>query len=321
MTAGWVAASTRGRSLLRRTVGEEGARALATAGTWADARSMLSPTAYGAELPSDADRHSARAAATASTVWQLRVLAGWLPPSSSGLARAFAAPIEIGNVEHHLTLLERLDGSGDLPIGDDRRPTSLGSLGTAWPRVGLARSVPEVRAVLARSAWGDPGGDDRASIVLGLLVAWGHRLTRQAPITRAWVRGAAAVLIARERFAFDRTIPDTAARTLDQLVGTRWHHAASPSELADRLGPSASWSLVATPAGSEPTVESLWLSERAVIDRVVTDARKLTEAGRNDRGTVAAVMALMLVDLWRVHAAIESAGRTPVPLEVFDAVA
>jgi hypothetical protein len=34
-----------------------------------------------------------------------------------------------------------------------------------------------------------------------------------------------------------------------------------------------------------------------------------------------AVTALLLVDLWRVTAAIESVGRGPTPLEVFDAMA
>jgi hypothetical protein len=36
---------------------------------------------------------------------------------------------------------------------------------------------------------------------------------------------------------------------------------------------------------------------------------------------MAGIMALLLVDLWRVGAAIEEAGRAPVITEVFDAVA
>jgi hypothetical protein len=320
MTAGWVAASNRGRALLRRTVGADGARVIATASDWPGGRSVLSSTAYGTELPPDADRRTARSVATAATIWQLRVLAGWLPPSSSGLARTFAAPIEIGNIERHLTLLELGRDRAETSGHERRRPVSLGSLGTAWPRIERARSVAEVRDVLARSAWSDPGGDDRAEVVLGLRVAWGRRLVRQAPITAGWVEGAAAVLIARERFVFGRTIPDVPARTLDDLLGTRWRRATSPADLADALPSSASWPL-AVPEGSPPTVESLWMSETAVIDRVASDAHKAAEAGRNNRATVAAVMVLLLIDLWRVNAAIESAGRTPVPREVFDAVA
>jgi hypothetical protein len=321
MTAGWVAASTRGRSLLRRTIGPEGVRAIATAATWADGRSMLSSTAYGTELPPTADRRAARSAATASTIWQLRVLAGWLPPSSSGLARTFAAPMELGNIEQHLILLERSGDELDRSEAERRRPTSLGSLGTAWPRVGRARSIPQVRDILARSAWGDPGGSDRAAIILGLRVRWGRRLVRQAPITSEWVQGATAVLVARERFTFGRTIHEMAARDLDQLVGPRWRRATSLDHLVERLPRSAAWPFEATVAASGPADESLWLSEHAVVERVTADARRLTETGRNSRGTVSAVMALLLIDLWQVHAAIESAGRTPVPQEVFDAVA
>jgi hypothetical protein len=59
----------------------------------------------------------------------------------------------------------------------------------------------------------------------------------------------------------------------------------------------------------------------AVVSRVSDDANKIAESGRNGRNTVAAVMALLLVDLWRVAAAIEAAGRELAPVEVFDDVA
>jgi hypothetical protein len=44
-------------------------------------------------------------------------------------------------------------------------------------------------------------------------------------------------------------------------------------------------------------------------------------SGQPSADTVAAIMALMLVDLWRVTAAIEAAGRGPHAAEVLDAVA
>ena len=131
------------------------------------------------------------------------------------------------------------------------------------------------------------------------------------------MHGAAAVLIARERFLFGREIPEIPARTLDQLLGTTWHRASSVDSLADDLPRSASWSLAA--AGS--SADGLWQSELAVIRRVGDDATTIVGSGRNGRDTVAAVMALLLVDLWRVVAAIESAGRAFVPAEVFDDVA
>jgi hypothetical protein len=318
VTAGWVAASTRGRSLLHRTIGADTARTLATADSWHEARAQLATSMYGASLPADADRRTARAVSSEATVWQLRVLAGWLPPASSGLARTFAAPVEIADIDRHLARLDRV-GNPTIRSGgvDVPQPVPLGSLATAWPRVARATTLDQVRNALARSPWGDPGGTDRATIGVALRVAWGRRLVRQAPVTTDWVHGAAAVLIARERFLFGREIPEIPARTLDQLLGTTWRRASSVDSLADDLPRSASWSLAA--AGS--SADGLWQSELAVIRRVGDDATTIVGSGRNGRDTVAAVMALLLVDLWRVVAAIESAGRAFVPAEVFDDVA
>lgn len=311
MTAGWVAASTRGRSMLRRTIGAAGAGLLATADSWNEARSRLATTVYGASMPADADRATARRLAGAATVWQLRVLAGWLPPASSGLARTFAAALEIADVDRHLARLDRPADAGTEPPGR----VELGSLATAWPRVERATTIEQVRKVLARSAWGDPGGDDALDIQIGLRIAWGRRLLRQAPTTTDWVHGAAAVLVARERFLFGRDIPDVPARTLDRMLGSTWRSGTTVQDLAEALPSSAAWPLAGV---SDSGAGALWSSELAVVDRVDRDARRTVGTGRNGRGTVAAVMASLLVDLWRVTAAIESAGRTPIPSEVFE---
>ena len=324
MTAGWVAPSTRGRLLLHRTIGATAARAIGTAESWSEARTELATTVYGASLPVDADRRTARVLASEATIWQLRVLAGWLPPNASGLARAFAAAVEIADIDRHLTRLSRPSESGSNGAAP-MRSVPMGSLATAWPHVERATSLDQVRHELARSAWGDPGGSDPMTIRFGLRVAWGRRLLRQASITTEWVHGATAVLVARERFLFERDIPDVAARTVDQLLGTRWRRATSVATLADDVPPSASWALRAAGSSAEPSSDppaaDLWRSEVAVISRVSDDANKIAESGRNGRNTVAAVMALLLVDLWRVAAAIEAAGRELAPVEVFDDVA
>ncbi|RLE22598.1 MAG: hypothetical protein DRJ50_07380, partial [Actinobacteria bacterium] len=174
MTAGWVAAATRGRSLLKRTVGPEGARSLAEADSWPAARAQLATTIYGTELEANSDRRSARRAAAITTVWQLRVLAGWLPPASGGLARLFVAPMEIGNIEHHVATIVGREPTTPLP---------LGSLGVAWPAVARATSLEQVRHVLSRSPWGDPGSNDPAVLGFGLRVSWARRLARQVPTT------------------------------------------------------------------------------------------------------------------------------------------
>lgn len=307
MTAGWVAAATRGRSLLRRTIGPDGARELASAESWPEARQLLASTPYGSELSPDADRLDARHIVATTYVWQLRVLAGWLPPGASRLARQFAAPVEIANIEHHLT---RISGGRTAPS------VALGSLAVAWPRVAASLSVARVREVLASSVWGDPGGADQVAMAVGLRVAWARRLARQVPDAAAWALGFAAVLVARERFAFDRAIAEGTSRELDRLIGTRWRNASTIAELHDRLPPSAAWALDDCDERSH-----LWRSELALMQRLHTDSSRLAGSGRYDQSSVVAVMALLLSDWWRVHAALELAGRGPAALEVFDAVA
>lgn len=308
MTAGWVAASTRGRALLTRTVGDDVARTIATAESWPSARDRLRDTVYGTELAPIADRRTARHAAATATAWQLRVLAGWLPPASSGLARVFAAPIEIANIEAHLA---QLTSGVTLPS-----TVQLGTLGVAWPAVATQRTADQVRTVLARSPWGDPGGADRVAIALGLRVAWARRLARQAPIALAWARAGAALLVARERFAFDRSVSDVTGRELDRLLGTAWRDASTVAELTDHLPTSARWVLADVASTTD-----LWLAELSLFRRVVADSQQVAAAARNGRDTLAAIMTLLMVDLWRIDAAIEAAGRTPLVTEAFDAVA
>jgi hypothetical protein len=215
--------------------------------------------------------------------------------------------MEIANIEHHLGHLDGAQRSAWLP---------LGSLGVAWPRVALATSSQQVRDLLTRSAWGDPGGSDRVSIALGLRVAWARRVIRALPRARDWARGGLALLIAREIFGFERAINETTSRELDRLIGTRWRAATTLADLTDRLPATARWAIVGIAAPQD-----LWRAELSLLNRVASDARPLAVASRHSRDTVMAVTALLLVDLWRVTAAIESVGRGPTPLEVFDAMA
>ncbi len=307
MTVGWVAATMRGRALLRRTTGVAGARAIAAAPTWAEARALLAGTVAGRGLPPDADRRRARSAASAATVWQLRVLAGWVPPASTGLVRLAAGPVEIADVEAHLSALEG---------GPRHDPVPLGSLGTAWPAVGRATSAEGVRAVLRRSSWGDPGGRDRITMALGLRVAWLRRIQVAAPRAAPWAGGALAVVVARERFAFEREISPVTGRDVDRALGRQWRGADSLAALTDRLPRSVRW-----PLSGIDRADDLWRAERAVLQRVAEQAGDRAATGGADRATLTAVLAILLVDLWRVHAAIDLAGRGPTGGEAFDAVA
>jgi hypothetical protein len=307
MTVGWVAASTRGRALARRLVGVDRARVLAGL-DWPQARQSLMSTMYGKDLAVGAGRDEARRASMEATSWQLRVLAGWLPPGNGSLARLFAAPLEMANIAQRVAAL-----AGEKDIVS---PIPLGSLAVAWPRVARATSGEALRTVLAASVWGDPGAGDRASLALGLQLGWARRLAGQSPLLERWAKGGAAVAVARERFGFERTLNDPTARVADALLGKRWRTSASVPELAQRLAPVATWPLAEI---DEPS--ALWQAESAVARRVAADAGRLVSSGGMTRDVVVGAMALLLTDLRRVLAVIELAGRGPNPVEVFDAVA
>jgi hypothetical protein len=299
----------RGRALLRGATGLTRAREIAGATSWQAARDLLDDAVTGPPLPADADRSRARAAAATATIWQLRVLAGWVPPVSSGVVRVAAGPVEIADIEGHVAAL----------AGPDRPPrpsVALGSLATAWPRVAASASADAVRDVLRRSVWGDPGGTDPITLALGLRVAWVRRVRLAVPEARPWALGALAVLVAREHLAFDRRLASTTARDVDRALGHRWSGATTVPELAGRLPPAARWPLVDV---AEP--DELWRAERTVLHRVVAEAGERAARGRGDRGTVAAILALLLIDLWRVRAAIDLAGRGTDGRDAFDAVA
>ncbi len=306
MSAGWAAATIRGRALTRRIAGPDSAHHMATS-SWPDARSALLGTFYGNDLPADADRRAAGHNAVEATMWQLRVIAGWLPPGQHALARVFAGPMEIANIEGRLAQLAGLDADP---------PFRLGSLAVAWPRVAAANSVDQVRSALATSVWRDPGGTDATTVALGLRVAWVRRLASQAPGLAAWTEGAAAMLVARERFGFARTINEPTGRVVDGLIGHHWREASSLSSLVDQLPKPASWPLLDM---QDP--DDLWRAEVAIGRRVGRDAYRLANSGRYNKAAVTGAMALLLVDLWLVLGAIQLSGRTPMPEEFFDAVA
>jgi len=309
MTAGWVAATVRGRALLTRTVGREGAARIAAADGWDDALARLGPTVYGRGIDPSATPPIARHHAATVAAWQLRVLAGWLPPGGTVLARLAVAPFEIADIERRVAALSGAPAEPLVP---------LGSLAGVVPLLPAARSLPAVRQVLARSVWRDPGGDDPTDIALGLRIAWAERSIRAAPSTRPWALGALALVAVRERLAFGREPNPATRQRLARHLGRRWSGATDIEEIVARLPEAARW-----PFAGVHDIDELWRAELAVLDRVARDAHELATSARPGRDTVAAIAALLLVDLWRVTAALDAAaagGGRPAT-EVLDAVA
>jgi len=346
MSAGWVAAGVRSQAMAHRRLGTPAVRRLAATGSLAEALGTLAHSPYRraaragpvADLASGEAGPPGRVAETQRAVaetllWNLRVLAGWLPAAGTELLRVLAGWFEIANVDEHLRALA---GRPAEP------PFRLGTLATAWPRLAAAGSPGELREALAASPWGDPGGASDRDISLGMRLAWADRVAARVPVARPWAAGAAALLVARERFAAPEPGspapggPGTGlpswAQSATRVLGPGWPAAGSLAELAAGLPPAARWALdrVTRPA-------QLWEAELRWWRRLAADGARLLAGRQPGRGsgrrlgagaggfgpgrTVGAA-ALLAADAWLVRGALELADRGGSgATEVFDALA
>jgi hypothetical protein len=308
LTPGWVAGSVRARHMLARRIGRGPATALAASASLEDALAILSGSAYGRFVRPGMDLAAAQRAVAETVLWNVRVMSGWAPPGALEPVRALAAWFELVNLEDRLAYL----AGGELPV-----PFALGGLGAAWSHVAGAQSAAELRAALAGSPWGDPGGDDAAGIRLGLRFAWARRVLRSVEAAGAWAAGAVALLVARERFLAQREAADLLGRRPPGL-GAAWAEAGDVAALRAVLPPSAAWVLrgVEDPAG-------LWRAEVAWWRQLEEDAGRLAGQALLGRGAVIGTVVLLGVDAWRVAGALEAAARGggPAAMEVFREIA
>ncbi len=281
--------------LLGRRVGQERLVELARGDSLTAALRLLLGTSYGERLHEADSLAEAERSLAATTLWHLRILAGWLPPSAAEPMRALTGWFEIANIEDKVAAL----ATDFIPPP----PFELGGLATAWRRVDEARDLGEVRSALAASAWDDPEVETPAGMLIALRVSWARRLAAQLPEARVWIEGASALLLAREllqgggegRAKLLRRLPGVSADALG---------ARSIQELTTRLPDSASWTLAPARAAEE-----LWRAELAWWARVERDAEQLRRRGSSGRAKVLAATALLSVDARNVARALaESAG-------------
>lgn len=316
MSASWVAGSVRGRAMSRRRLGAGGARDLAALATLADAVQLLSTTPYGHDVRPGMTLPEAQRAVSATVLWHLRVLAGWVPHGDARVLRVLAGAFEVANTDEHVRTLSGVDGT--------EPPFALGSLATAWPRIAAATSLADVREALSRSPWGDPGEATPRALHAGMRLAWAARVNASVPGARDWAAGGAAVLVARECVvAAQRLTPET-ARVAESLLGPGWAEERSLPGLARVLPREARWALSGV---QEPA--DLWRAEATWWDRVGRDGAALLARPLTSQAPVVGAAAVLAADAWRVRAALEVAARGGAAgtvggtriLEAFDAVA
>ncbi|MBS2965900.1 V-type ATPase subunit [Actinocrinis puniceicyclus] len=291
MTAGWVAGTVRARALLDRRVGADGIRRLATQATMDEALAQLRGTAYRRFLPEAADALDAERAVNLATLWNLRVLAGWLPRPGVSALRTLVAEFEIRDLAARLRAIR---GESAPP------PYRLGALATVGEGALAAGSVGELRRRLASCAWGEPGTGDAAGIVDYLYLSWACRLAQTHPAARAWGAGAAALALARQRFLLGRRPTVTAANRVRPLLGTGALDAADWDGFVAALPePTAAW----TVRGLDGP-QRLWLGERRWWSRVEEDAGRLTRANAFALAPVLGCATLLLADARSVRIAL-----------------
>ncbi|MBT1002545.1 hypothetical protein KIH31_08000 [Paenarthrobacter sp. DKR-5] len=308
MKADWVAASVRARSMAQRRSGAGTARAIAALPTLESAVAALHGSSYADRLSGTAGLGAAERAIQEAVLWQLRVLAGWLPASGTALARAAAGTFEIENI----TGLARRLADGTL----SGEPFQLGALATAWTRVREAASADELVSVLRTTAWGDVGTAQSGTLRDALTVSWARRLAAVAPSARPWC-DAVCVLTAARALMVDSHLPSAPVlHHLRPVLGSAWESASTLAGFSDALPPSLRKVVLGIDSPQE-----LWRAEARLRASVQAAGFRLLRASMPGPDVVLGAIAILSVDAWRLCAALAAAAAGAGGSEVLDAAA
>lgn len=305
MSGAWIAGSIRGRLMLEHRLGVDSVREVSRQPSLAAAADMLVGTAY-ADAAAAASLQEVERRIAAALALRLRVLAAWLPREGAGLLRVLGGWFELANIEDRL---------GYLAGGPLWPAIPLGVLASAWDGAAQVQDPAQLRALLAASAWGEPGGERPEDIALALRFAWARRVAVEAPEARGWAAGAAAILLASELFL---TEAHPSPSLVPSILGAEWPGATSVADLCRRLPAAAAWPLRQI---DEP--EELWQAPVRWWRQVELDSQTLLASGWRGRGVVVGVVGLLALDAVRVGSALalaSSGGRAPSAAEVLDAL-
>jgi len=307
VSAGWVAGSVRAKGLLSRRLGAGRTRAVAALGSLAEAQHVLADSPYGRGVVVGQPAAETEHAVTATPLWHLRVLAGWLPREGARTIRSLAAGFEVANIISHA---RSLAGAAPGPLFD------LGALATAWPRLRESTSLPELRRALSQSLWGDPGGEAPSDVAAGLQVAWAVRVATTVPEAGSWAAGGLALLVARRNLVQRRRLPEQASAHAARVLGTTALAAGDVTSLAAAVPARARWSVA-----DIGDVDELWRGEARWWARVNRDGFQLVGGTGFARARPVGAAAVLAADAWRCRAALRLAAHGGGPMEIYDGLA
>lgn len=310
----------RAKALARRRLGAAGVRAVSTSPGLGAALAALASSSYGHDVRPGQGLGAAQHAVAASLLWNMRVLAGWLPRGRVDVVRLFAAGFEVANLDEHLSTLSHVSTPQGVPADP---PYSLGMLDTSWSRLSSTTALTGIAEVLETSRWQLRGCRTPRELALGLRLAWADAVVAGVPEAAGWARAGAALLVLKEVALQDHRLTEPLALRASYVLGPAFVGALSgrPVDLAglrDDLPSGARWVL----DGLDES-QDLWRGEAAWWHRVERDGFALLRGSGYDRRPVVGALAVLAVDAWRVRAALETAARGGAgpTLEAFDGVA
>ena len=282
--------------------------------TLAAAVEALADTPYGHDVRPGQGLAEAEHAVGAALLWNLRVLAGWLPHEGAAVLRVLAGWFELANLDDRIA---ELDGEAPAELA-----YALGALAATASRIATAASPAALADVLARPPWrvheAGAAGDLRVAVRLG----WAEAVLTAVPEAVSWVRGATALALLTDLAAAGRPATAGSEARIARILGP--HVLAATRAASGDLARARS----ALPRDARWVVEGiddageLWRGEVAWWRRVERDGFALLAGTGFGRGPVVGAAAVLGADARRVRAALETAADgTAAAREAFDDVA
>ena len=288
----WVAVSVRARAMAQQRVGAGGANRIAASGSLGNALTLLAPSIYGQRFATASSLIGYQHDISATILWQLRVLAGWIPAGGGGLTRAAAAGFELRNIAQCAQQI--------ISHSAPETRFDLGTLGTAAAQFQAATMMTELEQILRRSSWGDAGHPQTiGALVDTLTISWLRRLAATAPASRDWAQYA-TVLVAARTVLVDGHKPERRLVELTRpFIGTEWSHATNLTVFSKALPRSCSAIIEGVTSPDE-----LWRAEARLGVIIEADAMRLLRDPLPGPDIVLGALAVLAVDAWRLRAAI-----------------